>query len=161
VNPIIEKHPTLSGAYQLRTEQWLPRPIDEVFDFFGDAYQLEAITPPWLHFHVVTPKPIPMVPGTLIDYKLRLHGLPVKWRTEISEWEPPRRFVDRQLIGPYHLWHHLHEFEEHNGGTLVRDTVDYKVPGGGLIHWLLVKRDLTTIFKYRHERMQHFLGEKS
>lgn len=158
---IIQRHPTLPGAYQLRVEQWLPRPIDEVFDFFADAFRLEDITPPWLHFHVVTPKPIAMSPGTLIDYKLRLHGLPVRWRTEISEWSPPRRFVDRQLVGPYRLWHHLHEFEERDGGTLVKDTVDYKVPGGPLVHGLLVRRDLETIFRYRHERLQHFLGTPS
>lgn len=154
----IERHPTVAGAYQLRTELWLPRGIQEVFDFFADAYKLEDITPPWLHFHVLTPKPVPMFPGTKIDYKLRLHGLPVRWRSEISEWEPPRRFVDRQLAGPYRLWHHLHEFEEQDGGTLVKDTVDYKVPGGSFVHWLMVRRDLETIFRYRHERMQHFLG---
>lgn len=157
----IEPHPTIRGAYQLRTELWLPRGIEEVFEFFGDAYKLEDITPPWLHFHVMTPKPVPMFPGSTIDYKLRLHGLPVRWRSEISEWQPPVRFVDRQLKGPYRLWHHLHEFEAKDGGTLVKDTVDYAVPGGALVHWLMVKRDLLTIFRYRQERMQHFLGEKS
>src|ERR1700761_1668298 len=101
--PSITPHETLRGTYVLRDELWLPRPIDEVFGFFSDAYRLEMITPPWLHFHVQTPKPILMSPGRLIDYKLRLHGIPLRWRTEISEWQPPYRFVDRQLRGPYRL----------------------------------------------------------
>ena len=96
-------HPTIKNAFQLKAEQWLPRPIDEVFQYFSDAYRLEELTPSFLHFHVVTPRPIPIAAGTVIDYRLRLHGIPIRWRSEISEWQPPFRFVDRQLIGPYRL----------------------------------------------------------
>lgn len=154
----ISRHPDRRGVYVLETEQWLPRKIGEVFEFFADAFQLEAITPPWLHFHVLTPRPISMIPGAKIDYRLRLHGVPVKWQSEISVWEPPCRFVDRQLHGPYRLWHHEHTFVEHNGGTLVHDRVDYSVPGGPLVHSLLVRRDLERIFSYRRKRLEELLA---
>lgn len=154
----IINHPTIRGAFQLTAEQWLPRPLSEVFAFFADAYRLQDLTPPFLNFHVVTPAPIDMYPGTKIDYRLRLRGIPVRWRSEISEWQPPHRFVDRQLIGPYRFWHHLHTFEEQNGGTFVRDTVDYGVPGGKLVHWLVVRRDLEKIFQYRRQRLEEFFG---
>jgi len=157
----ISPHPSIPGAYLLQDELWLPRKIEEVFEFFADAYRLEEITPPWLHFHVQTPKPVPMFPGSLIDYKLRLHGVPIRWRTEISEWEPPFRFVDRQLKGPYHLWRHLHTFEEQNGGTLVRDHVEYSSVGGWLVDRLFVRPDLERIFEYRHQKMLEFLGQPS
>lgn len=158
--PTIARHESRPGTYVLTDELWLPRPVDEVFSFFADAYRLEEITPPWLHFHVKTPKPVPMFPGSLIDYRLRLHGIPIRWRTEISEWEPPLRFVDRQLIGPYRLWEHLHTFEEKDGGTLVRDRVHYAVPGGSLVHWLFVQPDLLRIFAYRRQKMIEFLGQR-
>ena len=157
--PTIVRNELRSGTYVLTDELWLPRPVAEVFSFFSDAYRLEEITPPWLHFHVQTPKPVPMFPGSLIDYRLRLHGIPIRWRTEISEWQPPFRFVDRQLIGPYRLWEHLHTFEEQNGGTLVRDRVVYAVPGGSLIHWLFVQPDLRRIFAYRQQKMTELLGQ--
>jgi ligand-binding SRPBCC domain-containing protein len=129
-----------------------------VFEFFSDAHQLEQITPPWLHFHVLTPRPVAMFPGALIDYRLRLHWIPIRWRTEISEWNPPFQFVDRQLIGPYRLWQHLHTFEERDGGTLVRDHVDYSSPGGRLVHSLFVKPDLVRIFNYRRQKLIEILG---
>jgi ligand-binding SRPBCC domain-containing protein len=147
-------HPTQPGAFILEDELWLPRPIDSVFEFFADAYRLEEITPPWLHFHVQTPRPVPMHPGALIDYKLRLHGIPIRWRTEISEWEPPVRFVDFQLKGPYRLWRHLHTFEERDGGTFVLDRVEYAVPGGRLIHRMFVQPDLMRIFAFRRQKLQ-------
>ena len=131
-----------------------------MFDFFSDARRLEEITPPWLHLLVQTPRPIAMQSGTLIDYRLRLHGLPLRWRTEISDWEPPFRFVDCQLQGPYRLWRHEHTFEERDGGTLVRDRVDYAVPGGWLIERLFVRPDLKRIFAYRHERLLKLLGPR-
>lgn len=155
---MISRHESKPGLYVLQTELWLPRGIHEVFGFFSDAYRLEDITPPWLHFHVLTPKPVPMFSGTKIDYKLRLHGFPIRWQSEISEWQPPHRFVDRQLRGPYRLWHHLHTFEERDGGILVKDRVDYAVLGGPLIHWLAVKRDLEHIFTYRRAKLLEFLG---
>ena len=100
-----------------------------------------------------------MAPGTLIDYRLRLHGIPLFWRTEISVWEPPFRFVDQQLRGPYRLWHHLHTFEELDGGTFCRDVVDYAFFGGPLVHRWLVKPDLQRIFEFRALRMRQLLGE--
>lgn len=147
-------------THVLVEELWLPRPRDEVFAFFADPRNLDAITPPWLHFHIVTPSPIDMKPGTLIDYKLRVRGVPISWQSEISEWSPPFRFVDRQLKGPYRHWLHLHEFEERNGGTLIRDRVEYAVPGwifAPLIHRLFVKRDVATIFAFRTNKIRELL----
>ena len=144
------------GHYVLRREQRLPGTPEEVFPFFADAGNLEAITPPWLGFHVVTPRPIEMRPGALIEYRLRLHRLPIAWLTRIEEWDadPARpRFVDMQLTGPYRLWHHTHEFRPHpEGGTLMTDTVRYALPYGplgSLAHRVLVRRDLERIFDYR------------
>jgi ligand-binding SRPBCC domain-containing protein len=97
--------------------------------------------------------PIEMKPGTRIDYRLRLHGIPLRWQSEITTWEPPHRFVDQQRRGPYPLWVHEHTFLEQYGGTLARDHVEYKVPGGSLINRLLVRPDLEKIFKYRHQRL--------
>ena len=124
-----------------------------MFDFFADAFQLERMTPPWLHFSVVTPRPIEMRAGTLIDYQLRLHGIPIRWGTKITAWEPPFQFIDEQISGPYRLWRHLHTFEEIDGKTVCRDQVDYSVPGGPLVHSLFVKRDVQRIFEYRRKRL--------
>lgn len=135
-------------------EQWLPRPRAEVFPFFADAANLQAITPPWLDFRILTPGPIAMRPGTLIDYRLKLRGFPIRWRTQITVWEPPFRFVDRQLKGPYRQWVHEHSFEEKDGGTLCRDRVDYAVPGGALVNRIFVQRDVETIFAYRREQLE-------
>lgn len=135
-------------------EQWLPRPRAEVFPFFADAANLQAITPPWLDFRILTPGPIAMRPGALIDYRLKLRGFPIRWRTQITVWEPPFRFVDRQLKGPYRQWVHEHSFEEKDGGTLCRDRVDYAVPGGALVNRIFVQRDVETIFAYRREQLE-------
>jgi len=141
------------GHHTLRREQRLPGTPDEVFPFFADAGNLEAITPPWLGFSIVTPRPIPMHAGTIIEYRLKLHGVPLRWLTQIEAWEPGVRFVDRQLRGPYALWHHTHEFEPvPGGGTLMRDTVRYALPlgpAGALAHALFVRRDLGRIFDFR------------
>jgi len=143
------------GHHVLRREQWLPRPPEAVFGFFADAGNLEAITPGWLSFRIVSPRPIGMRAGALIEYRLRLHGAPVSWLTRIEEWKPGVRFVDAQLRGPYELWHHTHEFEPDGaGGTLMRDTVRYALPFGPLgtlAHRLLVRRDLERIFDYRRD----------
>ena len=147
--------------YTLRAEQWLPRPRDEVFAFFADARNLEALTPPWLKFEVLTPAPIEMRPGALIDYRIRVHGLPIRWRTEITEWSPPHRFVDVQLNGPYTLWHHTHTFEERDGGTLCRDDVRYRPRGGALMNWLFVDRDVKMIFDFRQERLRAFFPREA
>jgi len=139
--------------FTLHAELWLPSPRDKVFAFFGDAQNLQSLTPPWVRFEVLTPGPIAMRPGALIDYRIRVHGLPIRWRTEITEWQPPRRFVDVQLRGPYALWHHTHIFEERDGGTLCVDDVRYRPRGGALVNWLFVRRDVERIFAYRRERL--------
>lgn len=143
---VIEK---ADRGFRLRAECIVRRELDEVFKFFSDAVNLERITPPWIHFHVVTPQPIEMRQGRLIDYKLRLRGLPMRWQSEITAWEPRRRFVDEQRRGPYRFWRHEHLFEPCNGGTRVIDEVLYGVPGGAIIHNLLVRRDVEAIFHYR------------
>lgn len=149
----IEKSDRDPRGYRLTTELLVAEPRQRVFKFFADAYQLETITPPWLHFSVETPRPIEMTAGTLIDYKLRLHGLPIRWQSRIRAWEPCSEFVDEQVRGPYRYWHHLHTFLETDGGTLVRDDVHYAVPLGWLAHPLLVRRDLAKIFGFRRAKM--------
>lgn len=149
----IEKHPDRRG-YRLTAEQLLPAPIHDVFAFFSDAFQLEKITPPWLNFHVTTQPPIKLGEGTLLDYRLRLRGIPLRWRSKISEWVPPYRFVDEQLRGPYRFWHHLHTFQDQDGQTLVRDEVSYGVLGGAIVHRLLVKPDLLRIFQFRQDALR-------
>jgi ligand-binding SRPBCC domain-containing protein len=144
--------------YTLHDELWLPRPISDVFPFFAEAANLEELTPPWLKFSVVTPAPIVMRAGALIDYRIRVHGLPIRWRTEILEWSPPHRFVDVQLKGPYTLWHHTHTFEERDGGTMCFDDVRYCPFGGALIHALFVRRDVERIFAFRRQRLQELFG---
>ena len=144
--------------FTLQAEQWLPRPREEVFAFFGDARNLETITPSWLNFEVLTQPPITMRPGTLIDYRIRIHGIPIRWRTEIVEWNPPHRFVDVQLRGPYSLWHHTHTFEDRDGGTLCRDQVCYRPRGGRLMNWLFVCRDVERIFAFRKEKLTQLLS---
>jgi ligand-binding SRPBCC domain-containing protein len=148
-------------VFEKRWAQFLPRPIEEVFAFFSDAGNLELLTPKMLRFVIDTPMPIQMQPGTLIDYSLRIRGVPVKWRTRIAEWEPPHRFVDEQLRGPYKLWWHEHTFESHEGGTICRDHVKYAVPGGPLaplVNWLVVDRDVERIFAHRAKVMTELFG---
>jgi ligand-binding SRPBCC domain-containing protein len=138
----------------LEREQLLPLPPQEAFEFFADALQLEAITPPWLHFRVLTQAPIPMRAGAEIEYRLRLHGLPVRWLTRIEAWEPGRRFVDLQLRGPYSVWHHTHLFNPHSEGTEMRDLVRYALPLGALgrvAGGAFVRRDLERIFDFRRD----------
>lgn len=147
--------------FKFHTELWLPRRRDEVFPFFSEARNLEIITPPWLNFEVLTPEPSMMRAGTLIDYRIRVHGIPIRWRTEIAEWHPPHLFVDVQLRGPYTLWHHTHQFEEDNGGTLCIDDVRYRPRGGAFVNWLFVRRDVKRIFAFRNERLARILGQDS
>jgi ligand-binding SRPBCC domain-containing protein len=149
-------------VHVLRREQRLELPPEAVFPFFADAGNLEAITPPLLRFRVVTPEPIEMRAGTFIQYALRLRGLPVRWDTLIQSWEPPHRFVDVQVRGPYRLWHHTHELEPLDGSaaTLMRDTVRYSLgfgAAGELAHRLLVRRDLEAIFDFRAQRVTGLL----
>lgn len=141
-------------THRFETEAWLGRSREEVFPFFADAFNLERITPPFLRFRVVTARPIEMGVGTLIDYRLRVHGAPIRWRTEITAWDPMRMFVDEQVRGPYRLWRHTHTFEERGGGTLMRDVVEYAAPLGWISVPLLVRRDVARIFAYREGAMR-------
>jgi ligand-binding SRPBCC domain-containing protein len=148
--------------YEYRSEQSVPRPLDEVFAFFSDARNLEAITPPWLSFEILTPQPIPMQPGTLIDYRLRWHGVPLRWRTEITRWEPPLVFADEQLRGPYALWRHTHRFEALGNGTRILDHVQYALPLGPLgqlAHAVSVRANIGQIFEYRRDRIRQRFGD--
>lgn len=151
--------PTKPGL--LRREQVVPGPLERVFAFFASPENLEQITPPFLHFRIMTPRPVPFHPGARIRYRLRLHGVPFSWETVIEEVVQGRRFVDVQDRGPYKLWRHLHEFEEVPGGVLVRDTVEYKAPLGvlgGVARRLFVDRALAQIFDYRREAVERILG---
>ena len=138
--------------WRLTLSQWLPKTPEQLFPFYGDAYNLEKITPDLLSFKVITPKPIEMKPGTLIDYKLKVRGLPIRWTTKITEWDPPHRFCDTQLKGPYKQWIHTHTFTEENGGTRCDDVVEYAPPGGPLaplINKFFVQGDVEKIFIHR------------
>jgi ligand-binding SRPBCC domain-containing protein len=145
--------------HRLDRSQLLPFPLERVFAFFADARNLERITPPLLGFRVVGHEPVEMRAGALIEYRLRLHGVGVDWLTRIEEWEPGVRFVDQQLVGPYELWHHTHSFEDHDGGTLMRDTVRYALPLWplGELALPLVRRDLDRIFDFRRGSVEGLL----
>jgi ligand-binding SRPBCC domain-containing protein len=150
--------------HTIETSIVLPGALAEVFPFFAAAENLEAITPPWLNFKILTPSPIRMEVGSLIDYQIKIRGVPVRWRTRIAVWEPPYRFVDEQIKGPYRRWWHEHTFEERPGQTgagaaevLAKDRVQYAVPGGPLepiVHSLFVKNDVRRIFDYRQQTLR-------
>jgi len=145
------------SGFLLKTSMRLSHPIDEVFRFFADATNLERITPASLSFKVLTEGPIEMAEGTLIDYRLKVHGLPLKWRSEITCWDPPCRFVDEQRKGPYHYWIHEHRFEAEGDTTVVHDRVRYGVPGGRFVNRFFVSRDLRSIFTFRTQALkEHF-----
>lgn len=155
----IQPHPT--KGFVLTADMEINRPIEEVFDFFSSAENLEMITPPWLHFNIVTQLPIEMQKGALIDYRLKLHGIPIKWRTEIETWLPPYRFVDQQLHGPYKRWFHEHTFEAIGPNkTLAKDKVHYIPRFGSLVHKYFVKPDLLKIFRYRQEQLWNYFSKK-
>lgn len=146
-----------------RAEQYVPRPLDEVFEFFSKAENLQQLTPAWLHFRILEVEPSPVRKGTLIRYSLRWRIFPIHWTTEIVEWEPPHRFVDVQLKGPYKLWHHEHRFAAEGSGTRISDEVQYLLPFGALgsiAHSLKVKKDVETIFAYRKDAVRQLFGEK-
>lgn len=148
-------------TYRLHCEQWIPRPIDEVFAFFADAHNLEEITPPWLGFRILSMSTASIQEGTTIHYRLRLHGIPVHWRTDIREWNPPRSFVDEQTSGPYREWRHTHTFEAHGDRTKMIDDVEYSLPFGILgrmVHAVKVHWDISKIFEYRRMRIDAHFG---
>jgi len=151
-------------VYVLRERQEVARPLDEVFEVFSRPENLEALTPDELRFRILTPKPVEMRAGTLIDYELRLSGVPIRWRTLITTCEPPHRFVDEQLKGPYALWHHRHTFTAVDGGTAIEDEVHYALPFGPLgriAHALYVRRSLRRIFAFRRGMIAARFGEIS
>jgi ligand-binding SRPBCC domain-containing protein len=121
---------------------------------------LAVVTPPWLQFRILTKGPIEMREGAVIDYTIRLHGIPLTWRSEIAVWEPPFRFMDVQTRGPYRIWRHEHTFREMNGGTVVTDDVKYLAPGGTLVDRWVVRPDLDRIFAYRRRKMQELLWKR-
>jgi len=137
----------------------LPLQIDEVFSFFCDVLNLERITPPELRFRILTPQPIEIAEGVTVDYELHLYGIPLKWRSEITVWEPPYRFVDEQIVGPYNLWIHTHRFCEDSGAILIDDNVCYRLPLWplGEIAFPLVDYQLRRIFKYRQNAIREAL----
>ena len=149
--------------YQLRRETFVPAPLPAVFEFFSAAQNLAAITPPWMHFRILTPEPIALRSGAQLNYTLRVRGLPVRWTTIIETWDPPREFSDFQARGPYKLWRHTHRFREADGGTWMEDVVRYALPFGPvgrLAHALFVRRDLESVFDYRAARIRERFGSR-
>ncbi len=145
-------------GFTLAAQVRLPAAPEDVFPYFADAHNLEALTPPHLRFHVLTPDPIVMREGLRIDYRLRLRGIPLRWQSEISAWDPPHRFVDTQIRGPYRWWVHEHTFVRDGDGTLARDRVDYGLIGGRCVNSIFVRGDLERIFRYRAARLLEVFG---
>jgi ligand-binding SRPBCC domain-containing protein len=164
------RHPDLGSALVevtadagtvLEVEQWVPAPLDTVFSFFADARNLERITPPFLHFRILAVSTPTLRTGTRIDYRLSLHGVPVRWQSLIQDWQPNRTFVDVQTRGPYRRWEHTHEFESWNGGTIIRDRVAYELPVGALgaaVAGGFVAGDVARIFAFRRTAVREIFG---
>ena len=152
------------APFIFRAEQFVPRPLAEVFEFFSQAENLQKLTPAWLHFRILSVEPAPVRKGTLIRYSLRWRIFPIYWTTEIIEWDPPHRFVDLQLKGPYKLWHHEHRFVAEGNGTRITDEVQYQLPFGvfgSIAHKLKVRKDVETIFAYRTDVVNRLFGQKN
>ena len=150
-----------NNPYRLVHEQLVPRKLEEVFEFFSRAENLEILTPDFLHFKIVSIHPQPLQKGTLINYKLRVRGIPLGWTSEIREWDPPVRFVDFQTRGPYKLWHHTHRFIAEGDNTRIMDEVLYDLPFGVLgkvAHAVMVKSDVENIFRYREMKIRELFG---
>jgi ligand-binding SRPBCC domain-containing protein len=139
----------------------VPGDLKGVFLFFSKAENLQRITPPWLQFKILSPLPITIEQDTLIDYQIRLYGFPIRWRTKITSWEPPHRFVDTQIKGPYTLWIHEHRFEQTDGHVTIYDHIDYKIPGGivsPILNKFFVKADIEKIFNHRQNVIQQIFS---
>jgi len=151
-------------CYTLQREQWVASPLQRTFPFFAKPENLALITPPSLGFCLLTPVPVAMEKGRIIDYTIRVMGLPVRWRTLITTYQPPRCFVDEQMIGPYSFWHHTHRFEPRDGGTLLYDDVRYALPlaligpARDLVHTFYVRSSLERIFDYREQVFTRLFG---
>ena len=146
-------------TFEINMKQYINKPLEVVFEFFSKPENLEMITPKSLSFNILTPTPIKMEKGSLIDYTIRLFGIPIHWRTLISDYEPPFRFVDQQIKGPYTFWHHTHTFKPVEGGVEIIDQVKYSLPLGWLgtlAHAIWVRKDLEKIFEYRKTVIQHY-----
>jgi ligand-binding SRPBCC domain-containing protein len=149
-------------TYLLERRQTVPLGLEDAFAFYGSADNLERITPPWLRFRILDPRPASLSAGARLEYSLVLHRIPIRWTTEIRVWDPPHGFVDFQHQGPYKLWEHTHKFEPADGGTLISDQIRYAIPYGPLgrlAHVAFVRRDLRRIFDYRRDAVAALLGE--
>lgn len=153
----------LLKIYELKREVFIPASVEKVFSFFSAAENLNLITPPWLDFEILTPLPVKMGKKTLIDYSIKLLGVPMVWKTEIAEWRPHEIFIDRQIKGPYRVWEHTHLFEEKNGDTQMTDVVRYAVPGfvlSPLVHFFFVRPRLEKIFVFREQKILDLFAER-
>src|SRR5262249_23908894 len=139
------------------SQLWLPQTRNKVFAFFSDAQNLDSITPPWLHFRTITAGSSEMRPGLVIDHRLRIHGFPLRWRSKITDWNPPSRFVDEQVRGPYRLWIHEHRFEERDGGTLTHDRVRYGVLFYFFIQRFFFRSDIEMVFCFWRNKIHESL----
>ena len=149
------------NVWRLVTTLWVPQPVAAVFPFFADARNLERLTPDWVRFRILSPTSVPMAEGARIDYRIRVHGLPLRWRTRIARWEPPHAFADEQERGPYARWFHTHTFAPERGGTLLGDVVEMRPRGGplaGLLMRAFVRRDVERIFRHRATAIVHEFG---
>ena len=150
-------------TYNLEFEQFIDLPIEDVFDFFSKPENLSLITPPRLRFDILTPTPLEMKEGQLIDYSLKiLYLIKLHWRTLITDYQKPYKFIDQQIKGPYTFWYHTHTFEEKDGGTLIKDNLKYVIPFGWIgraIHFIYIKHDINGIFQYRHKILNDIFSE--
>lgn len=150
--------------FVLERRQRVPLPLERTFAFFAEPGNLARITPSWLGFRIVTPPPLVMAEGLRLDYRVRVLGIPVRWRSLISVYEPPHVFRDVQLSGPYRRWEHTHTFRAADGGTVVEDRVVYELPLGPLgavVHAVLIRRQLDAIFDYRRDRITALLPREA
>ena len=148
-------------TFQFTTQQFVPQPLSAVFPFFERPENLAAITPSWLGLRITTASPIQMREGTVIEYSIKVMGIRIGWKSRISEYDPPRAFVDEQLKGPYSFWHHTHRFLEVDGGTLLADEIRYGMPFGivgQIVHRLVVRKQLQSIFHYRAQAIERMFG---